>query len=165
MSGACYVCGGVEWITRVGSLRDAPSVGVVECRDCGLVVPAEVPPVVVDYATGTMYGDAPIDFVGWRDTGAADNQRRAAEVRALLHAGDSVLDVGCGSGGFIHELKRGGVNAFGIELDQAASEFLASECQRSSKSRPFSAMNCVPRCGDHCALGTAPSLVDRLTCP
>ena len=127
MSGACYVCGGVEWITRVGSLRDAPSVGVVECRDCGLVVPAEVPPVVVDYATGTMYGNAPIDFVGWRDTGAEDNQRRAAEVRALLHAGDSVLDVGCGSGGFIHELKRGGVNAFGIELDQAASEFLASE--------------------------------------
>ena len=30
MSGACYACGVTEWITRVGSLRDAPSVGDVE---------------------------------------------------------------------------------------------------------------------------------------
>ena len=109
MFNLCYVCGGVEWVTlRPGSLRDAPSVGVVECADCGLVVPAEVPSVVVDYAAGTMHGDAPIDSVGQRETGAEDNQRRAAEVRTLLDAGDSVLDVGCGSGGFIHELKRGG---------------------------------------------------------
>jgi rubredoxin len=108
MSRACYVCGVTEWTTRVGSLRDAPSVGVVECSNCGLVVPAEVPPVVIDYAAGTMHGNAPIDWVGQREIGAEDNQRRAAEVRTLLDAGDSVLDVGCGSGGFIHELKRGG---------------------------------------------------------
>ena len=35
-------------------------------------------------------------------------------------------------------------------------------CQRSSKSRPFSAMNCVPRCGVHCALFSGFSLANRV---
>ncbi len=108
MSGACYVCSEVEWTTRVGSLRDAPNVGVVECLNCGVVIPAEVPNGIVDYAAGTMHGGVPIDVVGARAEGFKDNQRRTVVVQALLNPGDRVLDVGCGSGGFMHELKRGG---------------------------------------------------------
>ena len=108
MSGACYVCGVTEWITRVGSLRDAPSVGVVECSNCGLVVPAVVPAVVIDYAAGSMHGDGAFDLAEWRANGAEDDKRRAAAVQALLNLGDRVLDVGCGLGGLIHEFKRGG---------------------------------------------------------
>ena len=127
MFATCYVCGGTEWITRVGSLRDAPSIGVVECRDCGLVVPAGAPQVAIDYWAGTMHGDAPIDLAEWRNSCAEDDQRRVKAVQSLLNAGDAVLDIGCGSGGFIHEMKRVGVPTFGIELDSVACDFLNSE--------------------------------------
>ena len=123
----CYVCGGTVWTTRVGSLRDAPSVGLVECTECGLVVSAEPPQVVIDYAAGTMHGEAPIDVAAARTDGATDTLRRVAKIQPMLNSEDTVLEVGCGSGGFLHELRQGGVSVFGIELDKAAISFLTSK--------------------------------------
>ena len=127
MSGTCYVCGGTVWTTRSGSLRDSPSVGVVECAECGLVVSAQPPQVVIDYVAGTMHGETQLDVTAARADGATDTLRRVAKIQPMLNSEDTVLEVGCGSGGFLHELKRGGVSVFGIELDQAATSFLTSE--------------------------------------
>jgi len=74
-----------------------------------------------------MHGDTPEDLIAWRTNSAEDDQRRAKSVETLLNKAELVLDVGCGAGGFIHELRSKGVHSYGIELDQVARDFLASE--------------------------------------
>ena len=58
--------------------------------------------------------------------GQADpaERRRRAELLARLrpaHAGDRLLDVGCGDGAFLDEAARGGWRPFGLEISRAAA--------------------------------------------
>jgi len=81
MAVICYVCGSAKWDQRSGSLRDAPSVGIIECSDCGLVTPDSAHPVKIDYASGSMHGAVGLDPIQSRTEGFHDDQRR---VHAML---------------------------------------------------------------------------------
>ena len=120
----CYVCGSTNWDPKSGSLRDAPSVGVKACSDCGLVIPDAKHPVEIDYASGSMHGSEPLDVAQSRIEGSQDDLRRVRAIFDLMNEGETILDIGCGAGGFIHGLKLGGVSTFGLELDETASAAL-----------------------------------------
>jgi hypothetical protein len=120
----CIFCGSTSWSARVGNLRDAPSVGVRECDGCGVVVPDKEPAVTVDYASGTMFPGGTPDFEQLRLSFLGDSVRRTRMLGAGAK-GRSILDIGCGAGGFLSTVKNG-VRNYGIEVDEAARDFSLS---------------------------------------
>jgi 2-polyprenyl-3-methyl-5-hydroxy-6-metoxy-1,4-benzoquinol methylase len=127
MAVICYVCGCSNWDQRSGALRDAPSVGIIECSNCGLVTPDGTHPVKINYAAGSMHGTGTLNVTQSRVESYQDDSRRVCAILDLVDEGETVLDIGCGAGGFIHGLKQSGVSAVGLELDEAASAALSSE--------------------------------------
>lgn len=98
MTVICHVCGSANWDQRSGSLRDAPSVGVMESSDCGLVTPDGTHPVKIDYAPGSMHGGTHLDITKSRVEGSQDDLRRVRAILDLINEGETLLDVGCGAG-------------------------------------------------------------------
>lgn len=127
MPALCYVCGGQQWQPRVGSLRDDPETGVVECQGCGVVVAAAAPGVTVNYEEGSMHGESQLVLADWRASSRSDDLRRAGHVTRHLRQAEIVVDVGCGAGGLLSELDRRGVEALGVEPDTQTREGLLAE--------------------------------------
>jgi len=91
------------------------------------VTPDGTHPVKINYVSGSMHGAAGLDLTHSRVEGFHDDVRRVRAILDLVDEGETVLDVGCGVGGFIHGLKREGANAVGLELEEAASLALSAE--------------------------------------
>lgn len=108
-------------------MRDDPEIGVVECRECGVVVADGAPRVTINYAAGSMHGEDRVPLEVWRSASLADDTRRAEVVDGLLDDLDVVLDIGCGAGGFIAELQGRKVQAIGVEPDAGTQEALTQE--------------------------------------
>ena len=111
-----------NWITREGSVRDNPSIGLIECQNCQLVTHSTDLSQSVNYEIGTMHDWAE----GYGDTlpgPATDVARRVASVRYLekKYKFKSILDFGCGSGGMIKTLSTF-YETLGIEPDLEARE-------------------------------------------
>lgn len=121
MTEHCSICGQDQWLPRPGRLRDAPDVGVVQCGECGVVVPEQEHPITIDYTSGSMFPGGPPDFAALRARGLTDSTRRIDTLGSSIH-GKTVLDVGCGAGGFLSLLDNGVAN-LGIEVDAAARAY------------------------------------------
>lgn len=112
-TGRCNLCGGTDWRTleRVNGTR------VVRCP-CGLVfVTPQPPPAALQACYGQAY------YEPW------DRQdrlrrliwaRRLAVVRAAVPAPGRLLDVGCGTGTFLHLARRHGWEVAGTEFSAFA---------------------------------------------
>ncbi len=125
----CIVCGESIWKVRLGALRDAPNIGVIECVNCGVVIPAEPVKPLVDYASGSMHNGGDITILDWREECKFDDERRASEIANLMEDDDFVLDIGTGAGGFLHCVKKIQIDSdpMGIELEERALNHLNSE--------------------------------------
>ena len=123
----CPICAASDWQGRPGHLRDAPTVGVRECLRCGVVVPDRRDAVAINYAHGSMHGDESVDIAEWRRAGFDDDSRRARAILSKTGRVGAVLDVGCGSGGFISVLRESGREVVGVELDVKATEYCHAE--------------------------------------
>ncbi len=125
MSRRCPICSADDWSPRVGALRDAPDIGVVQCVRCGVVIPEREPAVAIDYASGSMFGAAVPNFDALRQGGATDNKRRVAALREVVDQ-RPLIDLGCGAGGFL-SLVGSGTPKFGVELDQESRQYCLDE--------------------------------------
>jgi 2-polyprenyl-3-methyl-5-hydroxy-6-metoxy-1,4-benzoquinol methylase len=109
-----------NWITRDGSVRDCPSTGVIECKNCQIVTHSSDLSQGVNYENGTMHDWA----TGYGDSlpgPATDIARRVASIKDLekKYKFKSILDFGCGNGGMINALSTF-YRTSGIEPDLRA---------------------------------------------
>lgn len=96
---------------RSGSVRGAPDANMFECSDCGFVFLRGASSV--DYANGGMNAPA---IHEWLTESQKDDERRFASLKSLI-TGKTVLDVGCGAGGFLYRAATVAKVA-GIEPDE-----------------------------------------------
>jgi 2-polyprenyl-3-methyl-5-hydroxy-6-metoxy-1,4-benzoquinol methylase len=134
---ACNLCGSVRqerlWEGQDWAYGHAGTFTVVRCVECGLIFlnPRPTPDEISSYY--------PRDYEPYRRTARAlrsplrdliHRLKLRPRVRVVTHWMDSgrLLDVGCGSGGFLREMHRlGGWQVQGIEIDPEMVRFAQAE--------------------------------------
>jgi SAM-dependent methyltransferase len=97
----CYLCRHSRFVRRDGSVRDDPSLGIIECADCGLVTLTSLDHVGRDhYEQSGMHGASPPSVESWLRETDADDERRFQMLQPAL-VNRRVLDFGSGAGGFV----------------------------------------------------------------
>jgi 2-polyprenyl-3-methyl-5-hydroxy-6-metoxy-1,4-benzoquinol methylase len=119
----CYLCSGSEFLKREGSVRDAPSLHILECRRCGLVTLSSHAHIAPEhYAQSGMHGDDIPTIDAWLKDSAIDDERRFELLKPYL-VNRSVLDFGCGAGGFLDRARSTASAVMGIERERRIQVF------------------------------------------
>jgi len=113
---SCYLCKGKKFKLRKGTVRDNPNLKVIECVSCGLVFLSSFYHIYDSfYESGKMHsGEIDTDINVWLRETAWDDYRRFYYHRRLIE-NKSVLDFGCGTGGFLLLAKSVASRVVGIE--------------------------------------------------
>jgi 2-polyprenyl-3-methyl-5-hydroxy-6-metoxy-1,4-benzoquinol methylase len=119
---SCYLCNSSQFRYRDGEVRDAPSLKIVECVNCGLVSLSAADHIQAGhYEAGGMHGATPASLEAWlRDTESDDNRR--FEMLKGEIANRRVLDFGCGAAGFLRKAQAVAAFAAGIEPEVRARD-------------------------------------------
>lgn len=97
----CYLCGSTEYKRRPGRVRDKPELGIFECSHCGLVYLSSFEHIHdYFYQESWMHNRKPLDVRAWLREATWDDDRRFEYLKLLL-SNRSLLDIGCGAGGFL----------------------------------------------------------------
>lgn len=119
---SCPVCGA----RGGGPVGEKPGVRLVRCGECGMV---HTPDVAPEFRTGDHYVDAGQAYYLTPDKLGADYHpvRYERELRLFRRfcSRGRVLDVGCGTGGFLHQLSQrfpGGYEVHGHDVSTPALE-------------------------------------------
>lgn len=131
MEGKCILCGKRNAETIHNGTRDNENIDVLKCKDCGLVFLDRWDDSIQQgggyYEEAHMHDNEPEEtFEEWIEITKEDDMRRAESLKELCE-GKSVLDFGCGSGGFLRFIKPVAMNVSGIELERDARERLNEE--------------------------------------
>jgi 2-polyprenyl-3-methyl-5-hydroxy-6-metoxy-1,4-benzoquinol methylase len=134
----CYLCGSDSLFQRTGCVRDNPTINVLECNECGLVFLSSF-----DHITETFYENSgmhtsEVDREAWQRETAWDDERRVISFRRIIE-NKSLLDFGCGNGGFLIRAREVAHSVKGIEADNCLKEWFAQE-----KLPVFSSINETP---------------------
>lgn len=115
----CYLCGSENHSQRPGHARDDETIDILECNDCGLVFLSKIEHITVEhYAESGMHaGDLP-DIQHWMNETEVDDTRRFNFLKNKL-VNKSVIDFGCGTGGFIEKAQWLTKQIVGIEPERA----------------------------------------------
>ena len=118
----CYLCGGRDFQTRTGKVHDNSDLEVLECLECGLVFLDSQDHIAEDYYQNSkMHGPEP-DYEKWRVGCQRDDRRRIRFLSEKL-TNKSILDFGCGVGGFIELSKNLCRSVYGYEPEIALRKF------------------------------------------
>jgi 2-polyprenyl-3-methyl-5-hydroxy-6-metoxy-1,4-benzoquinol methylase len=113
----CYLCGNKEHNQRPGSVRGNPELKVLECTACGLVFLSSCDHINDDlYENSGMHGQEVMDIQTWSRETAWDDERRFGYLKPLI-PDKSLLDFGCGTGGFLLLARKLAAKAHGLELE------------------------------------------------
>jgi len=113
---ACYLCAGENFETVSGKVRDRPDLGILRCTACGLVFLENFKHIDADYYDKT-YPQGNHEATDWQqflNACSADDKRRADQLTPLI-LNRRLLDVGCGAGGLLLNVKDKCEKASGIE--------------------------------------------------
>ena len=120
----CYLCASSSYQERPGQARDNPEIKVLECADCGLVfLDTAVSVSPEDYQKSKMHEGFDTDagnemaIEAWLQETEWDDARRF-EMLGQSIVKKSVLDFGCGAGGFLLKAQHVSAKVVGIELEQ-----------------------------------------------
>jgi SAM-dependent methyltransferase len=126
-TGPCYLCGGRKFAKRSGAVRDNPAIGIFECVSCGLVLLSSFDHISKDfYASSKMHDDCQIDTKTWLKEAEADDARRYRWLAPLIKK-KSVLDFGCGAGGFLTRAKKIARRAAGVEPQRSLAPHFSKQ--------------------------------------
>lgn len=125
---ACAICGPHEYEVVGTRDRNGRPLRSVLCTSCGLVWTNPRPS---DADVDTYYASSyRVDYAGQHVPsrrkilrGLIGGEERRQIFARDLHAGDRVLDIGCGAGEFVFLLRARGVDATGIEPGEEFSDF------------------------------------------
>lgn len=138
----CRLCKGNDITLIHKGTRDRSDIDVLRCNDCGLVFLSKIATDDWFYTDSQMREK--IDFDKWRENTSGDDGRRFSKYRELM-AGKTVLDFGCGNGGFLKLIQTnmhgepGVKRAAGMELDAESVQRLREdgiECYGSLAELP-----------------------------
>lgn len=118
----CYLCNEEEFVERPGQVRDHSGVKVIECVNCGLVTLSSIDHISErHYEEGKMHvGD--VSITEWLQETDIDDQRRFEMLKPKL-TGKTILDFGCGNGGFLIKSKDFTKKSEGVELEERLQGF------------------------------------------
>ena len=133
----CRLCSSND-IKRIHrGTRDRKDIDVLKCSGCGLVFLSKIETNDDFYASGDMR--LGIDFAKWRKVTQVDDKRRFKYFKDSLK-GKSVLDFGCGNGGFLALARNAGTGKVaGVEHDKEAFRILKEsgiECYQDIADAP-----------------------------
>jgi 2-polyprenyl-3-methyl-5-hydroxy-6-metoxy-1,4-benzoquinol methylase len=116
----CYLCKKSKFYLKNKSTRDNKKVKVLQCLNCGLTTLSNFNHLKkISYAKGDMHEDAVVNIKQYNDllnSLKTDDNRRYNQWKDKLK-NKSVLDFGCGAGGFLLKAKKIAKNVCGVELD------------------------------------------------
>lgn len=115
--GECYLCGArTGFKKRSGSVRDRSELEILECASCGLVCLSSFDHIKDGFYenSGMHKGEEISDIQTWINETAKDDERRFQYLKSVL-PNRSLLDFGCGAGGFILKARELAIRAHGVE--------------------------------------------------
>lgn len=123
----CYLCKSDHFTARIGEVRDAPGMQIVECDNCGLVSLSARDHIAPGfYENSGMHGAETTSMVAWLKETEWDDLRRFDMVKAML-PNKRLLDFGCGAGGFLQRARNLAVDLTGIELETRVRDYWAGQ--------------------------------------
>lgn len=130
----CDLCGSTQADHLIGPdewNQPVPQgLAMVRCRDCGLIYlnPRPTPAGIGQYYPEDYMSfhraieDEPSRLMRWARRRKLIQRRKLLE-KISARAGGAVLDVGCGTGLFLHEMELGGWQAKGVEPSPTAAAY------------------------------------------
>jgi len=119
---ACPACGAETWTPRA-AFADVPGAAVEECP-CGMMRSTGLPKCEDQYEDQYYAGGTGARFAGPAESLSRwFRRRRAGAVEALHPAKGRVLDVGCGNGALLDELRTRGWEAHGTQVSRSAAAY------------------------------------------
>lgn len=123
---SCYLCGGKSFLKRPGRVRDNGNLDILECRSCGLVFLSSFAHITPGfYENSQMHGED-VCIENWVKETATDDERRFQAFKSLI-TNKTILDFGCGNGGFLSRAKRLATLAVGVEPEQRLKTYFQEE--------------------------------------
>lgn len=113
---SCYLCGKNEFRKRNGKVRDNPDLEIMECLSCGLVFLSSFDHIHKDFYQEARMHDEPVDIETWLKDTAWDDDRRFVFLKRLIE-NKSLLDFGCGAGGFLTRARTVASHVAGVEVE------------------------------------------------
>ena len=116
---SCYLCKSKKYSKRTGSVRDDPDIDILECSDCGLVYLSSSNHIQDGhYEESVMHDDEVPDIDNWLKETEFDDKRRFKFIKEKI-TNKTILDFGCGIGGFLEKSKKSADKVTGVELEIA----------------------------------------------
>lgn len=143
----CYLCGGVDFSLRKGTVRDDPSMKIFECQQCGLVTLDSTDHIYSGfYESSEMHGENPKPLDELLKETAWDDQRRYEQLKPLI-TNKRILDFGCGAGGFLLNAKKLAAETSGVELEVRVQDHWSGSDIKIFSSIDEAASDCIKRGG------------------
>lgn len=133
----CVICGNDDFSILHRGVRDNDKINVMKCNKCGMVCLD-----TKEFNSNERYQkdmmrqnayngstDKKDDFISWNDwinNCAKDDQRRYEQLLELCK-NKTVLDFGCGCGGFMRRIQHAAKDVGGVELSEEARKRLKEE--------------------------------------
>jgi 2-polyprenyl-3-methyl-5-hydroxy-6-metoxy-1,4-benzoquinol methylase len=113
---ACYLCGSEDFRKLPGKVRDMPELGILKCEACGLVCLDSFAHITTDYYSSayTEQNHPEADWQRCINESLQDDTRRAGQLLPLI-SNKRYLDIGCGGGGVLLQVRDRCKSASGVE--------------------------------------------------
>ena len=118
------MCNGTKFKKRPGSVRDNIKLKVLECKNCGLVFLSSFSHITSDhYKKSGMHGEKKPNIDKWLSETYSDDIRRFNFIKEKI-VNKSLLDFGCGIGGFLQLIQKSKLplSVTGLEQEEALKE-------------------------------------------
>ncbi len=112
----CYLCFGELFTRRKGIVRDNPNLKVLECQKCGLTSLSSFSHIDDKFYRDSKMHNSGKEIEVWLKETSADDERRFKTFKNFIK-NKSVLDFGCGAGGFLKHAKTTASRIQGVELE------------------------------------------------
>ena len=115
----CYLCSAKEFERVKGKVRDLPDMPILKCKRCGLVFLANFNHIDEQFYEESKMREKE-SIANWKQylkECAIDDTRRAKWIKSRA-SNKSILDFGCGGGGFLRKVKSFVKKCAGVEKDK-----------------------------------------------
>ncbi len=127
MNEKCYLCQSSEKKIIHHGTRGNADIDVFRCADCGLVYLSDFPRNVEEfYEDSGMRKDDETDIGRILREAAPDDTRRFNMMKEKI-TNKTILDFGCGAGGYLKNASSVTREAYGVELEKCMYEYINSQ--------------------------------------